>query len=151
MKVQVIVQSEPFDAGEQLNKFTQEAGVSGAVISFSGIVRDIPGGLGYLNIEHYPGMAEKAIIKVCDKARERWKLDDILVIHRFGRLKKGEPIMMVLTASKVRTDSFNAAEFLMDFLKSEAPFWKKEIGLKKSAWVKQREKDKLAIERWRDP
>lgn len=148
--MKVIVQSEPFDAGEQLNKFTRETDSPGAVVSFSGVVRDIPEGLAYLNIEHYPGMAEKAIRKVCNQACQRWNLDNILVIHRFGELKKGEAIMMVLTASQVRLDSFNAAEFLMDFLKSSAPFWKKEIGLNKSSWVATRDKDEQAIERWRN-
>lgn len=148
--MQVIVQSEPFDAGEQLNIFTREAGSSGAVVSFSGVVRDIPEGLDCLSIEHYPSMAEKAIRKVCSQAYKRWNLDNILVIHRFGRLKKGELIMMVLTASQGRSDSFNAADFLMDFLKSNAPFWKKEIGLNKSSWVKTSNKDEQAIERWRN-
>jgi molybdopterin synthase catalytic subunit len=144
----IVIQPEPFNSGEELNKFTKRVCGAGAVVSFSGMVRDIPGRLDLLNIEHYPGMAEKAINQVCEEAYERWNLIDALVIHRFGTLKKGELIMMVITASPTRIDAFNAAEFLMDFLKSYAPFWKKEISENGSSWVEARDKDKKALDRW---
>ena len=148
MKMDIIIQPESFNAGEELNKFTRKVRGAGAVVSFSGVVREIPDRIDSLNIEHYPGMAEKAINQICKEAYKRWNLIDVLVIHRFGKLKKGELIMMVITASPVRIDAFNSAEFLMDFLKSYAPFWKKEIGQNISSWVDAKDKDEKAVDRW---
>ena len=121
------VQTEAFDAGAELNAFSDRAAGAGAVVSFTGVVRDVTGGLSGMEIEHYEGMTEKALTAIRADAMQRWDLADALVIHRFGRLEVGEVIMMVATASKHRKDAFEAAEFLMDYLKSRAPFWKKEI------------------------
>ena len=142
------VQDAPFDAGAVLNDFTAGAGNAGAVVSFTGIVRDDSGDLQYMEIEHYPGMTEKAIAAIMDKARARWSLTDCLVIHRFGKLAPNAPIMMVATASSHRVDAFEAAEYLMDYLKSRAPFWKKEVGADGTNWVESKDADEDALTRW---
>ena len=144
-----MVQLEAFNPGEQLDNFRDQLKSSGALVSFSGMVRDIPGGLAKIKIEHYPGMTEKAINKICNEACLRWELEDIMVIHRFGNLKKGELIMMIATAANHRTNAFEAAEFLMDYLKSRAPFWKKEIGFEQANWVNSKDVDEKALNRWK--
>ena len=101
-----------------------------------------------MEIEHYPGMTEAAITAMMSLARERWSLTNVMVIHRHGRLAPGEPIMMVATAAPHRADAFQAAEFLMDYLKSRAPFWKKEIGVHGKEWVAARTEDEDALDRW---
>jgi len=138
------VQAEPFDAGAEVNGFTAGATGAGAVVSFTGIVRG-DGGLRALEIEHYPGMTESAIAAIIAEARARWELTDVLVIHRYGLLELGAPIMMVATAARHRVAAFQAAEFLMDYLKSRAPFWKKEVG---GDWVKAKAEDEAALDRW---
>ena len=121
----------------------------GAVVSFSGIVRqNADGNLRAMEIEHYPGMTESAIKEIAATAAERWHLGDVLVIHRYGALVPGEPIMMVATAAPHRVDAFEAAEFLMDYLKSRAPFWKKEMTADGAGWVAARDDDEDALRRW---
>ncbi|MCJ8138463.1 molybdenum cofactor biosynthesis protein MoaE [Falsirhodobacter halotolerans] len=142
----VRVQTEGFDAGAELNAFSQGQ-PSGAVVSFTGIVRD-SGGLQAMEIEHYPGMTERALSAMADEAIRRFTLDAALVIHRHGRLGVGEVIMMVATASRHRAQAFQGAEFLMDYLKSRAPFWKKEIAAEGAAWVAARQTDEDALTRW---
>lgn len=144
----VRIQDAAFDAGAELNAFTAAAGDAGAVVSFTGVVRDVTGGLSAMEIEHYPGMTEQAIAAMVAEARARWALADALVIHRFGRLAPGAPIMMVATASRHRAEAFAAAEFLMDYLKSRAPFWKKEITAAGADWVAARDADEDALTRW---
>lgn len=143
----VRVQEAVFDAGAELNAFTARVAGAGAVVSFTGIVRD-PGGLVAMEIEHYPGMTEAAIAGILAQAKGRWPLTDALVIHRHGRLAPGDPIMMVATASPHREAAFQAAEFLMDYLKSRAPFWKKEVGADGAAWVAAKDEDEDALSRW---
>lgn len=142
------VQADAFDAGAELNAFSDRADGAGAVVSFTGVVRDVTGGLSGMEIEHYEGMTEKALAAIRSDAMQRWKLADALVIHRFGRLDVGDVIMMVATASKHRKDAFEAAEFLMDYLKSRAPFWKKEVTADGSDWVASRDEDEDALSRW---
>ena len=142
------VQEQAFDAGAELNAFTAGVTGAGAVVSFTGIVRDVSGTLKAMEIEHYPGMTEAAISTMMEKARSRWHLSDALVIHRHGNLVTGAPIMMVATASAHRLAAFEAAEFLMDYLKSRAPFWKKEIGLDGATWVAAKDEDETALTRW---
>ncbi|MCV6823190.1 MULTISPECIES: molybdenum cofactor biosynthesis protein MoaE [Halocynthiibacter] len=143
------VQGSPFDAGAELNAFTNKAQGAGAIVSFSGIVRDTAAGdLEKMVIEHYPGMTERAITTIAEEAQGRWNLADVLVIHRFGELSANDPIMMVATASRHRKAAFEAAEFLMDFLKSRAPFWKKEITGKDAVWVESKDHDEDALKRW---
>jgi molybdopterin synthase catalytic subunit len=145
--VQVRVQSEPFDPGQEVNAFSAGHPGMGAVVTFSGLVRDT-GGLTALEIEHYPAMTRPAIEAIAAEALDRWTLGDVLVIHRFGRLVPGEPIMMVATAARHRREAFEAAEFLMDYLKSRAPFWKKEITTDGATWVAAKDSDEAAIDRW---
>lgn len=146
--MQVRVQSEAFDAGAELNAFATGVASAGAVVSFTGVVRDNGGDLVAMEIEHYPAMTEKAIAAMMGQAAARWSILDALVIHRFGRLAASEPIMMVLVASRHRVDAFEVAEFLMDYLKSRAPFWKKEISASGAAWVAAKDEDEAALGRW---
>lgn len=142
------VQTEPFDLGAESNAFLATAAPSGAVVTFTGVVRDNGGTLHAMQIEHYPGMTERAIRAMMDQATARWSLTDALVIHRYGDLAAGQPIMMVATAAPHRAAAFAAAEFLMDYLKSRAPFWKKEIGADGSDWVAAKSADEDALKRW---
>ena len=147
--MKILVQAEPFDAGAELNSFTAAQSNMGAIVSFTGIVRDLPdSGLQQMDIEHYPGMTERALEKIASDAMARWELGDVMVIHRFGVLRPEDTIMMVAAASKHRKDAFEAADFLMDFLKSRAPFWKKEQTGKVSDWVASKQEDEDALKRW---
>lgn len=141
------VQTEPFDLGAESSAFAAAVAGAGAVVTFTGIVRG-DGGMSAMEIEHYPGMTERAIRAIADEAVTRWSLADALVIHRHGRLVVGEPIMMVATAARHRADAFAAAEFLMDYLKSRAPFWKKEIAADGAAWVAAKDEDEATLTRW---
>jgi molybdopterin synthase catalytic subunit len=140
------VQEGPFDLGAELEAFGTVG--AGAVVTFTGIVRDEGGSLVSMEIEHYPGMTERAIRGIMDEAAARWGLIDVLVIHRFGKLSPGEAIMMVATAAAHRGEAFAAAEFLMDYLKSRAPFWKKETRAEGANWVAARDADEAALKRW---
>jgi len=142
------VQEAAFDAGAELNAFSASVAGAGAVVSFTGIVRDSDGILQAMEIEHYPGMTEAAIADIIAQAQTRWSLTDVLVIHRYGKLEPGAQIMMVATASRHRIAAFEAAEFLMDYLKSRAPFWKKEIGRDGATWVAAKDEDEAALGRW---
>lgn len=146
--MRVSVQEIAFDAGAEANAFTAALSGAGAIVTFTGIVRDNGGTLAAMEIEHYPGMTERAITAMMAEAAARWNLADALVIHRHGRLAANEPIMMVATAATHRAEAFAAAEFLMDYLKSRAPFWKKEIGADGAAWVAARAEDESALRRW---
>ena len=144
----VSVQAEPFDLGALTNAFAARVAGAGAVVTFTGLVRDNGGALAAMEIEHYPGMTEKTIAAMVDEAKTRWSLVDALVVHRSGRLAGGEAIRMVATAARHRADAFAAAEFLMDYLKSRAPFWKKELSADGAEWVAARDEDEVALKRW---
>ena len=145
----VRIQPQPFDYGAECNAFTLKVQDAGAIVTFAGIVRDEGATLSAMEIEHYPGMTERALNAIEAEACRRWQLSDTLIIHRHGPLLPGETIMMVATASRHRADAFAAAEFLMDYLKSRAPFWKKETTINGSAgWVDAREADEAALKRW---
>ncbi len=148
--MKVLVQEAAFDAGAVTNEFTASAKGAGAIVTFTGVVREADAGeMSIMEIEHYPGMTQKALEKIASEAINRWSLADALVIHRHGRLAPGDQIMMVATASRHRKDAFEAAEFLMDYLKSRAPFWKKEILQDGSAdWVAAKDADEDALKRW---
>lgn len=146
--MEIRVQEDRFDPGAELNAFSAGVDGAGAVVSFTGVVRDVDGGLVAMEIEHYPGMTTKAIAGIADEAARRWSLADALVIHRYGHLAPGENIMMVATASRHRADAFAAAEYLMDYLKSRAPFWKKEVTGDGAGWVAARDEDEDALTRW---
>lgn len=144
----VRVQADLFDAGAELNGFARGRTDVGAVVSFTGVVRDTVGHLREMQIEHYPGMTQSAIEKIVAEATRRWDLVDALVIHRYGPLKPGAPIMMVATAAAHRAAAFAAADFLMDYLKSRAPFWKKEVTDTGADWVAAKDEDEDALKRW---
>jgi molybdopterin synthase catalytic subunit len=141
------VQREDFDLAAELSALKAGRNDIGALVSFSGLVRG-DGGLLEMEIEHYPGMTEGALAAIEAEARRRWELQDCLIVHRYGRLFPGEQIMMVATAAAHRQAAFAAAEFLMDYLKSRAPFWKRETDAGGGHWVEAREGDAVALGRW---
>ncbi len=147
--MRIVVQEAPFDLGAEANAFAAGDDANGAIVTFTGVVRDlVTGDLDVMEIEHYPGMTERALTKIAEEAQQRWSLGDVLVIHRHGRLAPGDRIMMVATASRHRKDAFEAAEYLMDYLKSRAPFWKKEITTSGAEWVAAKDEDEDALTRW---
>jgi molybdopterin synthase catalytic subunit len=144
----VRVQKDDFDLGAELAALRAGRTDIGALVSFTGLVRDQGGRLTGFELEHYPAMTEKALRDIEAQARARWPLQASLIIHRYGPLAPGAQIMMVATASAHRAAAFEAAEFLMDYLKSRAPFWKKETTPEGARWVDAREEDEAALERW---
>ncbi|WP_223423246.1 molybdenum cofactor biosynthesis protein MoaE [Tateyamaria pelophila] len=146
--MRIAVQEGPFDLGAEADAFARGRCVSGAIVTFTGVVRDVAGGLKAMEIEHYPGMTETALTEIATEAERRWALEDCLIIHRHGTLAPGEMIMMVATAALHRKDAFEAAEYLMDYLKSRAPFWKREITGDGAEWVASRDEDEAALTRW---
>ncbi|WP_299025045.1 molybdenum cofactor biosynthesis protein MoaE [uncultured Sulfitobacter sp.] len=147
--MRISVQEAPFDLGAETAAFASGHRDIGAVVTFTGIVRDLPDDpMEAMEIEHYPGMTEKAIVAMAEQAKERFSLGDVLVIHRHGRLLPGDMIMMVGTAARHRTNAFEAATFLMDYLKSRAPFWKREVSASGATWVAATEEDEVALTRW---
>ena len=146
--IEIIVAEDKFQPGAVLDAFTAQAKGAGAVVSFTGVVRDDGGNLDEMMIEHYPGMTEKALTKIAEDAVGRWDLTRVLILHRFGPMVPGDQIMMVATASRHRADAFAAADFLMDYLKSRAPFWKKERRGGGSTWVAAKDDDEAALTRW---
>jgi molybdopterin synthase catalytic subunit len=147
--MRISVQEQAFDLGAETSCFAAGHKDTGAIVTFTGIVRDLPDDpLIAMEIEHYPGMTEAALTEIAQTAVDRWSLGDALVIHRHGRLIPGEMIMMVATASRHRKDAFEAAEYLMDYLKSRAPFWKREITAQGEGWVASKSEDEDALKRW---
>ncbi len=143
------LQADPFDYGAESAAFAAGAGRdAGAVVTFLGLVRDDGGSLTRMEIEHYPGMTEATLTAIADQALSRWPLTGLLILHRHGTLMPGEPIMMVATAARHRQAAFEAADFLMDYLKSRAPFWKKEFRADGADWVQARDRDEDALGRW---
>ena len=147
--MRILIQEHPFDLGQEAQNFAEKKDNAGAIVTFTGIVRNTSlGDLKTLTIEHYPAMTEKAISEIAQTAIDRWSLQDALVLHRYGNLVPGEGIMMVATAAAHRSDAFAAADFLMDYLKSRAPFWKKEITASGANWVEAKDSDEQALRRW---
>ncbi|MCE8009188.1 molybdenum cofactor biosynthesis protein MoaE [Aestuariivita sp.] len=147
--MRIVVQEAPFDLGDEANRFAAGHRDMGAIVTFTGVVRDLAtGDLDAMEIEHYPGMTEAALTEIAQQAQSRWSLGDVLVIHRYGRLEPGALIMMVATAAPHRKDAFEAAEYLMDYLKSRAPFWKKEHIGADASWVSAKDADEDALSRW---
>jgi len=145
----VRVQAAAFDLGAEVQAFAAQQDQAGAVVNFTGIVRNTPAGdLERMEIEHYPGMTESALAEIEAQAVKRWNLADSLIIHRYGSLQPGDMIMMVATASAHRVEAFEAAQFLMDYLKSRAPFWKKEFTTDGAEWVDAKDEDESALNRW---
>jgi molybdopterin synthase catalytic subunit len=140
--MKVLVQREDFDLGREVRALSNDPKV-GAVASFVGVVREVP-----MTLEHYAGMTEREITKIVEQARSRWQVMDCTVIHRFGELKPTDQIVLVAVASAHRGDAFAACEFIMDYLKTRAPFWKKEARPEGARWVEARASDDQAAERW---
>ncbi len=146
----VRVQTADFDIGAEIVAMRRGDPRIGAVASFIGAVRDLNEGdrVAEMTLEHYPGMTEKALEKIVAEARSRWDIYDALVIHRVGTLKPGDQIVLVVVTGAHRGDAFQACEFLMDYLKTRAPFWKKERTPTGARWVEARESDDVAADRW---
>lgn len=144
------VQREDFDAAAESARLTEGRTDVGAVVTFTGLCRDENGTLSALELEHYPGMAEAEIGRIARQAAERWPLTGLTVIHRHGKIAPGENIVLVAAASSHRQAAFEAADFLMDFLKTRAPFWKKEHRTDGSDgdWIEAKQADDAAAERW---
>jgi molybdopterin synthase catalytic subunit len=144
------VQAEAFDVGAEYAAFKSGRTDVGGFAMFVGAVRDLSDGSAVkaMTLEHYPGMTEAALAEIEHEARNRWSLQDVLVIHRHGRLLPGEDIVLVLTASAHREAAFEACAFLMDWLKTKAPFWKLEEGSQGAAWVEAKQSDDKAAARW---
>jgi len=151
----ICVQETAFNPGEETNAFLSNNANAGAVATFIGQVRDFTlldssdhKKITKLDLEHYSGMTEKELARISDEAKARWPLDDVLIIHRFGPMRPGEPIVLVCVASTHRDDAFAACEFLMDWLKTQAPFWKREETDSGFAWVEACQSDDERAARW---
>jgi molybdopterin synthase catalytic subunit len=147
------LQREPFDAGSEIAKLTHGRTDVGALVTFTGICRGDEAGepIVALTLEHYPDMAEAEITRHVSEAQQRWPLTGITVIHRYGRIVPGENIVLVITTSSHREAAFAAAEFLMDYLKTRAPFWKQVELVSRKTWVEAKQTDDIAAKRWRAP
>ncbi|MDX6807008.1 molybdenum cofactor biosynthesis protein MoaE [Terrihabitans rhizophilus] len=146
----VHLQEEPFDTGAWIDRLTAGRTDVGAVVSFTGLCRadGETGTIQAMTLEHYPGMAEEELGRLEDEARARWPLLDVLILHRYGRLVPGDPIVLVVTLSSHRAAAFAAADFVMDYLKTSAPFWKKEENERGPQWVEAKASDDAARDRW---
>ncbi|MEO9340502.1 molybdenum cofactor biosynthesis protein MoaE [Mesorhizobium sp. SB112] len=151
IKPTIRIQPGDFDIAAEIDKLTGSRKDVGAVVTFSGLCRDEAGRLSALELEHYPGMAEAEIARIADEAIARWPLLGLTAIHRYGKVSPGENIVLVIAASAHRQAAFDAANFLMDYLKSNAPFWKKEhlVDGSSGAWVDAKESDDKAAARWK--
>ncbi len=150
--MKIAVQTQPFDLNAEVATLHRSNPKVGAIAAFLGLVRDINDGRGIatMTLEHYPGMTEKALAGIVAEAQGRWEVLDATVIHRVGPLHPTDPIVLVAIASSHRGDAFAACEFIMDYLKTRAPFWKKETTPEGEKWVDARETDEAAAERWRE-
>lgn len=146
----VRVQSETFQIEDEIKRLTADNRNIGAVVTFTGLCRDENGQLAALELEHYPGMAERQLQRICEQAASRWALQAVTIIHRFGVIPVGDPIVLVLTASPHRQAGFDGANYLMDFLKTDAPFWKREhlSDGTTGKWIEARQSDDLSKARW---
>jgi molybdopterin synthase catalytic subunit len=153
MTATIRLQREDFDAAAEARALTRGRTDIGAVVTFTGVCRDSEAGSGVtaMTLEHYPGMAEAEIARHVEEAERRWPLLGATIVHRYGRLVPGDNIVLVVTAAAHRGDAFAAAEFLMDFLKTRAPFWKQEEHAHGTAWVDAKQSDDAAAERWQTP
>ena len=149
--MKISVQLEDFDAGREIAAVRAGNPKVGGVASFIGVVRDMNEGAGVatMTLEHYPGMTEKALNGIVEAARARWEVLDCTVIHRYGKLEPLDQIVLVTVASGHRGDAFAACEFIMDYLKTQAPFWKKEETPQGARWVEAKDSDDAAAERWK--
>lgn len=142
------IQSKQFDPEAELRSFREHCGVSGAVASFSGHVRDEGGDVEMLELQHYPGLCEREIGGIIEAAKGRFEIKECLVVHRYGELKPGEPIVLVAVAAAHRKPALQAVDFVMDFLKTSAPFWKRETRSSGKQWIDPTRKDYGSAETW---
>jgi len=152
-RIEIAVQQSDFDLSKEYESVREVAGDPGAIVTFTGLVRefyteDSTDSIQTLTLEHYPGMTEKSLLSIAEQADEKWPLLAIRIVHRVGDLKPGDQIVLVATASAHRHAAFEAAQFMMDYLKSNAPFWKKQKTDKSTDWVQARQTDADAIKRW---
>ena len=149
-QIKVAIQNEDFDVAREIESLTRGRGDVGALVTFTGLCRDEAGTLEALELEHYPGMAENEILRVAQQAAARWPLLGATAIHRYGKVLPGENIVLVIATSPHRRAAFEAAEYIMDYLKTRAPFWKKEHRRDGSVgeWVEAKDADDSAAERW---
>jgi molybdopterin synthase catalytic subunit len=146
----IIVQSDDFDLTTEVALAKAGNSSIGAIVSFVGTVRDLQSkNLNTMTLEHYPGMTEKSLTSIADKAREKWELESITIIHRIGTLNLNDQIVLVITMSQNRQEAFDSCNFIMDFLKTDAPFWKKESTSNNEEWVEGRVKDEKQKNRWK--
>jgi molybdopterin synthase catalytic subunit len=145
------VQTEDFDIAALNRELLAGRSDVGAIASFIGLVRDLEGDpLQQMTLEHYPGMTEKALRGIAAKAQQRWQISELGIIHRVGALRPADQIVLVTVLSEHRGDAFAACEFIMDYLKTEAPFWKKEVSERGVKWVESRDSDQQALDKWDD-
>ncbi|MDP3517323.1 MAG: molybdenum cofactor biosynthesis protein MoaE [Pseudohongiella sp.] len=155
--IHISVQTDDFDVAAEYTQARQQSANPGAIVCFCGLVRDVLAGHEQtaaqqtLTLEHYPGMTEHALMDIATQATGRWPLHAIRIIHRVGTLSPAEQIVLVVTSSAHRSAAFESAEFIMDYLKTSAPFWKKQVAGAKSEWVASRESDYRAAARWSAP
>ena len=146
----IVVQTEDFDLTTEVELIKSNSLNVGAIVSFIGTVRDLNNeSLVSLTLEHYPEMTEKSLESIANKARDKWELESITIIHRVGTLCIGDQIVLVITTSEHRQEAFDSCNFIMDYLKTDAPFWKKEISDKEEKWVEIRETDEKQKSRWK--
>ncbi|MFT6790791.1 MAG: molybdopterin synthase catalytic subunit [Pseudoalteromonas rhizosphaerae] len=146
----ISIQEHDFDIACEYSKIRKYTQSDGAIVTFTGLVRELTkrGNLRYMELEHYPGMTEKSLMKICKKAREIWPIGIINIIHRTGRLTPDEQIVFVGVSSQHRKAAFASTEYIMDFLKTNAPFWKKEVTLEGEFWVESKSSDKQKADEW---
>ncbi|MDP2151327.1 MAG: molybdenum cofactor biosynthesis protein MoaE [Parvibaculum sp.] len=147
----VILQTGPFEPGALLTAFSAGRAETGAVASFTGLARAEQGGTEILELEAYPGLTDVEIARIAQEAAQRFSLQDWLIVHRIGRIAPGEAIVFVATASAHRREAFEACDYLMDYLKSRAPFWKKSHGPDGARWIEPTDRDRTDVERWERP
>jgi molybdopterin synthase catalytic subunit len=150
---QIRIQADPFDPAAEQDELRRGQAQIGALVAFVGLMRDINEGSAVeaMTLEHYPGMTERALETIAADARRRWQVDGICIVHRVGRLTPEEPIVLVAVTSRHRGDAFRACELIIDFLKTDAPFWKKEHTADGARWVQARDADSEATQRWGRP
>ncbi len=154
--ITIRVQQNAFDPGKEVSVFCRANAGSGGIATFVGQMRDFQGearesgkAVSSMTLEHYPGMAERQLNELCEEAAGRWEIDAVTVVHRFGDFTPGDPIVLVAVASAHRDPAFDACRFLMDWLKTQAPFWKKEFTDTDSSWVAAKESDNVRASRWK--
>lgn len=149
--VRIQVQTDDFDLAQEYQRVRDQNPQCGAIVSFTGLVRDFnaDGAIQGIFLEHYPAMTEKVLQKLAERVQQRWPLGGITIVHRVGLLHGSEQIVLVLVAAQHRAEAFAAAEYLMDFLKTEAPFWKREDSAQGRRWVDAKDTDQRARERWK--